>query len=193
MTENSFIKKLKQSGRSLVVFYGSQTGTAEEFAGRLAKEGMRYKLKGMVADPEECDMEELLQLKDIPNSLAVFCLATYGEGDPTDNAMEFYEWITNGDVDLSGLNYAVSASVCHSLSVLLIYLYLERKRISLVRININCVYNAHKEKQIRECEIERERIYINLLILKLMPGSFTMTYNACIRAFDYYYYCCSNL
>ncbi|XP_061395304.1 NADPH--cytochrome P450 reductase [Musca vetustissima] len=106
-TENSFIKKLKASGRSLVVFYGSQTGTAEEFAGRLAKEGLRYRMKGMVADPEECDMEELLQMKDIPNSLAVFCLATYGEGDPTDNAMEFYEWITNGEVDLTGLNYAV--------------------------------------------------------------------------------------
>nr|QHY21212.1 NADPH cytochrome P450 reductase [Drosophila melanogaster] len=106
-SDNSFIKKLKASGRSLVVFYGSQTGTGEEFAGRLAKEGIRYRLKGMVADPEECDMEELLQLKDIDNSLAVFCLATYGEGDPTDNAMEFYEWITSGDVDLSGLNYAV--------------------------------------------------------------------------------------
>lgn len=39
-----------------MVFYGSQTGTGEEFAGRLAKEGMRYKMKGMVADPEECDM-----------------------------------------------------------------------------------------------------------------------------------------
>lgn len=38
------------------MFYGSQTGTAEEFAGRLAKEGIRYKLKGMVADPEECEM-----------------------------------------------------------------------------------------------------------------------------------------
>lgn len=110
MAENSFIKKLKSSGRSLVVFYGSQTGTAEEFAGRLAKEGLRFRLKGMVADPEECDMEELLQLKDIENSLAVFCLATYGEGDPTDNAMEFYEWITNGDVDLTGLNYSVSRS-----------------------------------------------------------------------------------
>nr|CAA63639.1 NADPH--ferrihemoprotein reductase [Drosophila melanogaster] len=106
-SDNSFIKKLKASGRSLVVFYGSQTGTGEEFAGRLAKEGIRYRLKGMVADPEECDMEELLQLKDTDNSLAVFCLATYGEGDPTDNAMEFYEWITSGDVDLSGLNYAV--------------------------------------------------------------------------------------
>lgn len=48
-----------------------------------------------------------MQLKTIENSLAVFCLATYGEGDPTDNAMEFWEWI-QGDVDLAGLNYAVS-------------------------------------------------------------------------------------
>lgn len=55
-SDSSFIKKLKSSGRSLVVFYGSQTGTGEEFAGRLAKEGIRYHMKGMVADPEECDM-----------------------------------------------------------------------------------------------------------------------------------------
>ncbi|XP_034840509.1 NADPH--cytochrome P450 reductase isoform X1 [Maniola hyperantus] len=106
VTENSFIKKLQSSGRSLVVFYGSQTGTGEEFAGRLAKEGIRYKMKGMVADPEECDMEELTKLKDIPNSLAVFCLATYGEGDPTDNAMDFIEWLKN-EPELTGLNYAV--------------------------------------------------------------------------------------
>lgn len=46
-------------------------------------------------------------MKTIEKSLAVFCLATYGEGDPTDNAMEFWEWI-QGDVDLAGLNYAVS-------------------------------------------------------------------------------------
>ncbi|XP_075219930.1 cytochrome P450 reductase isoform X2 [Lycorma delicatula] len=106
-TENSFIKKLKSSGRSLVAFYGSQTGTGEEFAGRLAKEGIRYQMKGMVADPEEYDMGELVNMKDISNSLAVFCLATYGEGDPTDNAMDFYEWLQNGNVDLTGLNYAV--------------------------------------------------------------------------------------
>lgn len=59
-TNSSFIKKLKSTGRSLVVFYGSQTGTAEEFAGRIAKEGARYKMKGMVADPEECDMVNIL-------------------------------------------------------------------------------------------------------------------------------------
>lgn len=42
--------------RNMVVFYGSQTGTAEEFAGRLAKDAVGYGLKGMVADPEECEM-----------------------------------------------------------------------------------------------------------------------------------------
>ncbi|XP_014370499.2 NADPH--cytochrome P450 reductase isoform X1 [Papilio machaon] len=107
IVENSFIKKLQSSGRKLVVFYGSQTGTGEEFAGRLAKEGARYKMKGMVADPEECHMEELTKLPEIPNSLAVFCMATYGEGDPTDNAMEFFDWLKNEDPNLEGLNFAV--------------------------------------------------------------------------------------
>lgn len=54
-----------------------------------------------------------MHLKTIPNSLAVFCMATYGEGDPTDNAMEFIDWLKTGDIDLSGLNYAVCK--CHSL------------------------------------------------------------------------------
>ena len=35
-------------------------------------------------------------------------MATYGEGDPTDNAQEFYNWLQNGEVDLAGVNYAVS-------------------------------------------------------------------------------------
>lgn len=43
-------------GRNVVIFYGSQTGTAEEFAGRLAKDCNRYGMKGMAADPEEFDM-----------------------------------------------------------------------------------------------------------------------------------------
>ena len=34
-------------------------------------------------------------------------MATYGEGDPTDNAHELYEWLQN-DQDLEGVNYAVS-------------------------------------------------------------------------------------
>lgn len=111
-SDNSFINKMKASGRNIVVFYGSQTGTAEEFAGRLAKEAQRYGMKGMVADPEECGMEELTQLGDIENSLAIFCMATYGEGDPTDNAQEFYEWLQQGDCELTGLNFAVGTNEC---------------------------------------------------------------------------------
>ncbi|XP_076364602.1 cytochrome P450 reductase isoform X1 [Tachypleus tridentatus] len=107
VSETGFISKLKSSGRNMVVFYGSQTGTAEEFAARIAKEAGRYAMKAMVSDPEECEMEELTKCSEIDRSLAVFCMATYGEGDPTDNAQEFYQWLQEGAADLTGLRYAV--------------------------------------------------------------------------------------
>ncbi|XP_072098911.1 NADPH--cytochrome P450 reductase-like [Mobula birostris] len=105
--ETSFIEKMKKTGKSMVVFYGSQTGTAEELANRLAKDAQRYGMRGMATDPEEYDMSELSRLTELENSLAVFCLATYGEGDPTDNAQDFYDWLQETDTDLSGVKYAV--------------------------------------------------------------------------------------
>ncbi|XP_072047913.1 NADPH--cytochrome P450 reductase-like [Amphiura filiformis] len=102
-----FIQKMKSSHKNVVVFYGSQTGTAEEFAGRLSKDAQRFGLKGMISDPEECEMENLTQLPEIENSLAIFCMATYGEGDPTDNAQEFYDWLQEGSTQLDGVKYAV--------------------------------------------------------------------------------------
>uniref|UniRef100_A0A8D2MWJ6 NADPH--hemoprotein reductase n=1 Tax=Zonotrichia albicollis TaxID=44394 RepID=A0A8D2MWJ6_ZONAL len=105
--DSSFIEKMKKTGRNIVVFYGSQTGTAEEFANRLAKDAHRYGLRGMAADPEEYDLSDLSRLSEIDKSLAVFCMATYGEGDPTDNAQDFYDWLQEADADLSGLRFAV--------------------------------------------------------------------------------------
>lgn len=59
-----------------------------------------------------------MNLNTIPNSLAVFCLATYGEGDPTDNAMEFVDWLKDGDANLSGLNYAVCIIATYTRDIL---------------------------------------------------------------------------
>lgn len=94
------IEKLEQSGKNCVVFYGSQTGTAEDYASRLAKEGhSRFGLNTMVADLEDYDFDNLDQFPE--DKLAVFVLATYGEGEPTDNAVEFYEFISSDDVSFS--------------------------------------------------------------------------------------------
>jgi len=92
-------------GKKVVIFYGSQTGTAEEFASRLAKDGTRHGLPSMTFDPEDCsDWNDLQKLgPEIKNSLAIFCVATYGEGDPTDNAQELYNWVKDESIDLSGL------------------------------------------------------------------------------------------
>lgn len=100
-------EKMKATDRNMVVFYGSQTGTAEEFANRIAKEANRYGMRAMTADPEEVNFDTLTRISDIDKSLCVFCLATYGEGDPTDNAREYYDWLKRGESDLNGLNYAV--------------------------------------------------------------------------------------
>ncbi|XP_060612712.1 NADPH--cytochrome P450 reductase isoform X1 [Anolis sagrei] len=105
--DSSFIEKMKKTGKNIVVFYGSQTGTAEEFANRLAKDAHRYGMRGMSADPEEYNLSDLNRLPEIDKSLAVFCMATYGEGDPTDNAQDFYDWLQETDADLSGLKFAV--------------------------------------------------------------------------------------
>ncbi len=96
----NIIEKMDQSGKNCVIFYGSQTGTAEDYASRLAKEGKsRFGLETMVADLEDYDYENLDTLPD--DKVAMFVLATYGEGEPTDNAVEFYEFITNEDVAFS--------------------------------------------------------------------------------------------
>jgi NADPH-ferrihemoprotein reductase len=94
------VKKMDESGKNCVIFYGSQTGTAEDYASRLAKEGsQKYGLKTMVADLEDYEYENLDQFPD--DKVAFFVLATYGEGEPTDNAVEFYEFITGEDVQFS--------------------------------------------------------------------------------------------
>ncbi|KAF2794451.1 hypothetical protein K505DRAFT_324739 [Melanomma pulvis-pyrius CBS 109.77] len=96
----NIIEKMEESDKNCVVFYGSQTGTAEDYASRLAKEGhSRFGLTTMVADLEDYDYDNLDKFPD--DKLAVFVLATYGEGEPTDNAVEFYEFFGSDDISFS--------------------------------------------------------------------------------------------
>ncbi|KAK2744826.1 NADPH-cytochrome P450 reductase [Myotisia sp. PD_48] len=93
----NIIEKMDESGKNCVIFYGSQTGTAEDYAARLSKEGsQRFGLKTMVADLEDYDYENLDKFPE--DKVAFFVLATYGEGEPTDNSVEFYQFITGEDV-----------------------------------------------------------------------------------------------
>ncbi|KAK9478704.1 hypothetical protein V1514DRAFT_50048 [Lipomyces japonicus] len=97
----SIVQKLADSDRDAVIFYGSQTGTAEDYASRLAKEGhARFGLKTMVADLEDYDYEDLDEFPQ--EKIAIFVMATYGEGEPTDNAAQFFEFITDPEPSFSG-------------------------------------------------------------------------------------------
>lgn len=99
--------------KRLAIFYGSQTGTAEEYAIRIAKEAKsRYGLASLVCDPEEYDFENL---DNVPENCAViFVMATYGEGEPTDNAVQLMANLedadfafSKGEHRLEGLKYVV--------------------------------------------------------------------------------------
>lgn len=102
----SILKQLEQTDKSCFIFYGSQTGTAERFAHRLAREASSaYNLGCVVADLDDYDFVDLPKLSQ--QHLIIFVLATYGEGEPTDNAIAFRNFISSdlSPVDLSCLRY----------------------------------------------------------------------------------------
>ena len=93
------------NGYPLSIFWGSQSGTAEGFAFDMAKEAKTYGFKAKAIDLEDYDPDDLSNKK-----LVIFLVATYGEGEPTDNAQEFYNWMISDERDdneLSNIEFAV--------------------------------------------------------------------------------------
>lgn len=73
----------------------AQTGTAERFAKQLGKElTKKYGDSTCVSivDVENYVAADLLHKE----KMVVLCMATYGDGEPTDNAAEFYKWLLKG-------------------------------------------------------------------------------------------------
>ena len=70
----------------------------------------RYGLGVLIADLDDYDFESLSEFKE--DWAAVFVMATYGEGDPTDNAVTFFDFLenpefNNGAEDISNLKYLI--------------------------------------------------------------------------------------
>ena len=87
------------------VLFGSQSGNAESIAKRLVKEAKKQGFEATIAALEKASPAALAQEK-----CALIVTSTWGEGDPPDNAVQFWEQLkTENDLKLSSLNYSVLA------------------------------------------------------------------------------------
>lgn len=72
----------------MTICFGSQSGTAEAFAQDLAAEAQQFGFTANVIDLDEYEHDDLSN-----EQFVTFLMATFGEGDPTDNAVTFCDWI----------------------------------------------------------------------------------------------------
>jgi len=87
------------------VLFGSQSGNAESIAKRLVKEAKKQGYDATIAALEKASPAALAQEK-----CALIITSTWGEGDPPDNAVQFWEDLkAENDLRLSSLNYSVLA------------------------------------------------------------------------------------
>ncbi|KAL4810599.1 hypothetical protein BDV18DRAFT_149860 [Aspergillus unguis] len=90
------VQAMEAEDKNCVIFFGSQTGNGQDFAERLAKEAhSRFGLNAIAADLQDYDYETLVKFPD--DKIALFILSSYGEGEPTDNAVGFFDFITSDE------------------------------------------------------------------------------------------------
>jgi len=89
----------------LTILFGSQTGTAEGLAKRLAKEAGK---RGFAATLHDLANYPASQLVSVQRLLVV--ASTYGDGEPPDNAKSFWELLRQESApSLSGVRFSVCA------------------------------------------------------------------------------------
>lgn len=88
-------------GKPMHIFFGSNTGTCEAFAKRLADDAISY---GYHAQVDSLDSA----MQNIPKTDPVVFITSSYEGQPPDNAAHFFEWLSGLEgKKLEGVNYAV--------------------------------------------------------------------------------------
>jgi sulfite reductase (NADPH) flavoprotein alpha-component len=87
----------------LLVLFGSQTGTAEGLAKKLAKEAQS---RGFA--PTILPLNDFEQANIAAGGKAVIISSTWGEGEPPDNAVNFWNWLNSETAPrLENLRYSV--------------------------------------------------------------------------------------
>jgi sulfite reductase (NADPH) flavoprotein alpha-component len=87
----------------LHILFGSQTGTAEGLARRMAKEASK---RGY--SPRVLPLNDYEQASLTKGGKAVIISSTWGDGDPPDNAAAFWTWLESaGAPRLDNLQFAV--------------------------------------------------------------------------------------
>jgi sulfite reductase (NADPH) flavoprotein alpha-component len=92
-----------KAGEPLLVLFGSQTGSAEGLAKKFAKES---ESRGFT--PKLLALNDYEQANLPAASKAVIISSTWGDGEPPDNAVNFWNWIKADSAPrLENLNFAV--------------------------------------------------------------------------------------
>ncbi|XP_029300133.1 NADPH-dependent diflavin oxidoreductase 1 [Cottoperca gobio] len=87
------------SNPSVLVLYGSQTGTAQDTAQRIARQAQRRQLQVQVLPLDNYNVANL-----ISESLVVFVCATAGQGDPPDNMKNFWKFVFRKSLPVGSLS-----------------------------------------------------------------------------------------
>lgn len=100
--------RMNELCKGIIVFWGSQSGNAERLANSFVREcTSRFNLPAMAANLDLYDYDQLGEMTE--GRLVGFVVATYGEGNPTDNATGLYEYLckieTSRNRPLSRLEY----------------------------------------------------------------------------------------
>jgi len=115
ITEDTESETKKPPKVKIVILYGTETGTADEFANQLVREGEEYGFEMQKIDVEDISEPDSDFYNPDPSSpprCYIFLMATYGEGEPTTNAIGFIQLLKQKDEEkdtsfLSFMSYVV--------------------------------------------------------------------------------------
>ncbi|CAD8077780.1 unnamed protein product [Paramecium primaurelia] len=85
------------------IYFGTQQGTAARFAKQLSEEGKEHGFLTTEVDLNEVEFDKEMT----KGKFGIFCMATHGEGDPTDNAKKFISWLQEPQLSLKDFNFTV--------------------------------------------------------------------------------------